>query len=56
MIIQGKIINQPEFVYSLGERGQYGFDVYLPFETIGRKLLLIRAGWTKEKFNLETPF
>ncbi len=56
VIIQGKIINQPEFVYSLGERGQYGFDVYLPFETIGRKLLLIRAGWTKEKFNLETNF
>ena len=50
--IKGKIISHPIFVYTLGSRGQYGYDVYLPIETES-SVLLSRVGWIEKKFLLK---
>ncbi len=50
--IKGKIISNPVFVYTLGSRGQYGFEAYLPVET-KNIIILSKAGWVEKKFTLE---
>jgi len=49
--ITGKILHEPIFVYSLGSKGSYGYDVYLPIETVGT-IVLSKAGWSPKKFKL----
>lgn len=49
--VEGKIISQPIFVYNLGNKGQYGYDIYIPVET-NELVLLIRAGWVDKQFQL----
>ncbi len=49
--IKGQIINQPLFVYALGSGGKYGYDVYVPIETINHTVLS-KAGWVSKKFTL----
>ena len=49
--VEGKIVSQPIFVYNLGNKGQYGFDIYIPIET-NEIVLLIRAGWAEKQFQL----
>ena len=51
VIINGQIINQPIFVYNLGEKGEYGYDLYMPIKT-EEKIILVRAGWTPRVFKL----
>jgi cytochrome oxidase assembly protein ShyY1 len=48
-LINGKIIAQPIFVYNLGNKGQYGYDVHVPLKT-NEGTIIINAGWTKKKF------
>ena len=50
--VQGKIVNQPIFVYNLGKKGQYGYDLYIPIDT-NEVILLVKYGWTEKKFNLD---
>ena len=47
--IEGKIIAQPILVHNLGNKGQYGYDVYIPIET-NEIIILTRAGWIEKKF------
>lgn len=49
--INGKIIGQPIFVYALGTRGQYGYEVYIPVE-LKEIIVLTRVGWRDKKFTL----
>ena len=49
--IEGKIVAQPIFVHNLGNKGQYGYDVYIPIET-NQIIILAKAGWIDKKFNL----
>jgi len=49
--IEGKITAQPIFVHNLGNKGQYGYDVYIPIET-NQVIILAKAGWIDKKFNL----
>ena len=49
--IEGKIISQPIFVYNLGNKGQYGYDIYIPVET-NELVLLVRTGWIEKQFQL----
>ena len=49
--VEGKILSQPIFVYNLGNKGQYGFDIYIPIETNGL-VLLTRAGWVEKQFQI----
>ena len=49
--IEGKIISQPIFVYNLGNKGQYGYDIYIPVET-NELVLLIKTGWIEKQFQL----
>ena len=51
--VEGKIISQPIFVYNLGNKGQYGYDIYIPVET-NELVLLIRAGWVDKQFQLNS--
>ena len=47
--IEGKIVAQPILVHNLGNKGQYGYDVYIPIET-NEIIILTRAGWIEKKF------
>ena len=38
------------YLYSLNDKGQPGFDVVTPFETINEENVLINRGWIKKKF------
>ena len=49
--IEGKITAQPIFVHNLGNKGQYGYDVYIPIET-NQVIILAKSGWIDKKFNL----
>ena len=49
--IEGKIVAQPIFVHNLGNKGQYGYDVYIPIET-NQIIILAKVGWIDKKFNL----
>jgi surfeit locus 1 family protein len=37
------------YLYSLNEKGQPGFDVLTPFETINKDNILINRGWVKKE-------
>ncbi|MBL60681.1 MAG: hypothetical protein CMI85_00925 [Candidatus Pelagibacter sp.] len=49
--INGKIIGQPIFVYNLSDKGQYGYEVYIPIET-KYNVVISRVGWVDKKFKL----
>ena len=38
------------YLYSLNDKGQPGFDVITPFETISKENVLINRGWIKKEF------
>ena len=38
------------YLYSLNEKGQPGFDVITPFETLNKENVLINRGWIKKEF------
>ena len=38
------------YLYSLNDKGQPGFDVLTPFETINRENVLVNRGWIKKEF------
>ena len=38
------------YLYSLNDKGQPGFDVITPFETIRKENVLINRGWIKKEF------
>ena len=38
------------YLYSLNNKGQPGFDVITPFETISKDNVLINRGWIKKEF------
>ena len=38
------------YLYSLNDKGQPGFDVVTPFETIDKENVLINRGWIKKEF------
>ena len=38
------------YLYSLNNKGQPGYDVITPFETIGKENVLINRGWIKKEF------
>ena len=42
------------YLYSLNNKGQPGFDVITPFETINKENVLVNRGWIKTKFNNES--
>jgi surfeit locus 1 family protein len=38
------------YLYSLNNKGQPGFDVITPFETIDKENVLVNRGWIKKEF------
>ena len=38
------------YLYSLNDKGQPGFDVVTPFETISKENVLVNRGWIKKEF------
>ena len=38
------------YLYNLNEKGQPGFDVITPFETLNKENVLINRGWIKKEF------
>ena len=38
------------YLYSLNDKGQPGFDVVTPFETISKENILINRGWIQKEF------
>ena len=38
------------YLYSLNGKGQPGFDVVTPFETVNKENVLINRGWIKKEF------
>ena len=38
------------YLYSLNDKGQPGFDVITPFETVDKENVLINRGWIKKEF------
>ena len=38
------------YLYSLNDKGQPGFDVITPFETISKENVLVNRGWIKKEF------
>ena len=41
--------NNQIYLYSLNEKGQPGFDVITPFETLKKENILINRGWIKKE-------
>ena len=59
VLLDGKYIFKDQiYLYSLNEKGQPGFDVITPFETVSKENVLINRGWisknlkNKSKINL----
>ena len=51
MILVGKYdFKNQIYLYSLNDKGQPGFDVVTPFETINEENVLINRGWIKKEF------
>ena len=50
--------NNQIYLYSLNEKGQPGFDVITPFETLKKENILINRGWIKKELKKisSTPY
>ena len=42
------------YLYSLNNKGQPGFDVVTPFETLSKENVLVNRGWIKKEFKNKT--
>ena len=51
VILDGKYNFENQiYLYSLNDKGQPGYDVITPFETISRENVLVNRGWIKKEF------
>ena len=51
VILTGNYIFKDQiYLYSLNNKGQPGFDVITPFETISKENVLVNRGWIKKEF------
>jgi surfeit locus 1 family protein len=55
VILNGKYNFENQiYLYSLNDKGQPGYDVITPFETIGKENVLVNRGWIKKEFKNKT--
>ena len=51
VILKGKYnFKEQIYLYSLNEKGQPGFDVITPFETLDQENILVNRGWINKEF------
>ena len=54
-VIGKYIFDNQIYLYSLNEKGEPGFDVITPFETLNKENVLINRGWIKKELKKKTP-
>ena len=54
-VIGKYIFDNQIYLYSLNEKGEPGFDVITPFETLNKENVLINRGWIKKELKNKTP-